>query len=81
MSDFNDIIAKRDLITNEEINYHVIKNFPYNGWASTFVGDGTIIFSKSGEKDIKAYRGREVEDWLLETWLECKAKIDKISLK
>lgn len=76
-SSFEEIIAKRDVEINEEIKSHVIKNDPYKGWISTFVGDGRLVFSKWGEEDIKSYRGREVEDWLLETWLECRSKIDK----
>ncbi|GMX64481.1 hypothetical protein Elgi_37500 [Paenibacillus elgii] len=76
-SSFEEIIVKRDIEINEEIKNHVIRNDSYMGWISTFVGDGRLVFSKRGEEDIKAYRGREVEDWLLETWLECKFKIDK----
>jgi len=60
----------------EEIKKHVIRNDPYKGWVSTFVGDGSLVFSKVGEDDIKAYRGREVEDWITEVWEECKQQID-----
>lgn len=81
MNEFSEIVAKRDILVNEEITNHVIKNLPYKGWVSSYLGDGALVFTKSGESDIKAYRGREVEDWILETWMECKVRIDKFEIK
>lgn len=61
-----------------EIVQHCVKPTPYKGWVSTYCGAGSVVFEKPGHKNISAYRGWDVKDWLKETWLECKSKIDAI---
>lgn len=46
----------------------------YRGWKCVEVGDGLIVIQKSGFT-IKAYRNREVENWVAEGWNEIKRKV------
>ena len=67
----------------EEITEYVVTGQQnYKGWYCNYVGVGTVVFTKNGKEDIKAYRGIEVPDdkWVEECWEECKKKIDEIEL-
>lgn len=63
---------------HDEIVEYCVKPGIYKGWKSTYCGAGSLVFEKSGQKNISAYRGLSVNDWMKETWLECKGKMDEI---
>jgi len=65
---------------HEEIIEYIIKGQQnYKGWYCSYVGVGTVKFIKNGYKDVKAYRGYGVENWIEDCWKECKDKIDKLN--
>lgn len=49
----------------------------YKGWSCASVGCGLIMMVKN-DKELRAYRGWEVKDWVAECWDELKNKIDKL---
>ncbi|MET3209698.1 UNVERIFIED_CONTAM: hypothetical protein ABIC26_002645 [Paenibacillus sp. PvR008] len=64
----------------EEIDL-IYKNIgDYKGWTCPFIGSGSVVMKKKGNKEISAYRGLEVSNWVPECWVELKSKIDKIEL-